>query len=286
VQVARQLGRPRIAAATGRRREAFPGRALPARAREIAQRRGRIPVHRERDAMTRRMALAGGQAAPRIVVGMRAAVPAVDVEVAAAAEGERVVDHHHLLVVAGARRVAVVEPEVHPAVEPLPGALRVAAPGQRNRQRHVPDKHPDVDLRPLRVQRTQHVADALGLSRVGGIRHQRGARVELPSQKQHRGCAWRNAAHTAAKYAWLSTSTARRCARSMRQQVVPAERSGREGGASPALGISLSARYGSEITSSLAAAWLAGVEDDREHPLAVLVQYFCAHIRKGNRRRR
>src|SRR5690606_12036135 len=50
----------------------------------------------------------------RVVIGMRACIPAIRGHVDAAAECNRVIDHRDLLMVSRARRMCMVQPEMHP----------------------------------------------------------------------------------------------------------------------------------------------------------------------------
>ncbi len=85
---------------------------------------------------------------PGVVVEMRGGVPAVRPDIAAAAEGDLVVDHDHLLVVAGAERQLAVEHEFHPrALERLAVGEGEEVLGGRDRHARIPAQDPDVDLR-------------------------------------------------------------------------------------------------------------------------------------------
>src|SRR4051812_6025691 len=92
-------------------------------------------------------------------------VPAAARQVEAADEGDAVVDDDHLLVMAGAHRMLVVEPEREPAmrfqvelVDGQPLAL------ERVQHRVVPAEHITVQVTPGRDYGVEKVAEALGQS--------------------------------------------------------------------------------------------------------------------------
>ncbi len=191
-EAGRHERRPGIAGdalAFGRRRQghALLGRA-PALAGEVAERPGGLAVDHHHHLVARGVLQAARHdpAAVRVEVG--GGIPAVHAEIAAAAEGEAVVDHQHLLVMAGAEGHAGVEREVDPrALEPLARAVREEVLGGRDRQGRLPDQDVDVELGPLVRQAAQQIADLVGpvlLARRVGPKAR--ARVEAPAEQEDR----------------------------------------------------------------------------------------------------
>src|SRR3546814_9245824 len=89
------------------------GSGLPAPAHQLAQRQRSLAVDHQLHVMEGTIALAPRIAAPRIVERVLGGIPPSDRQVEAAGEGHGVVDHHQLLVMAGADRQHVVRSEEH-----------------------------------------------------------------------------------------------------------------------------------------------------------------------------
>ena len=124
----------------------------------------------------------------RIVLQVARRVPPIDADVAAAAKGQRVVDHQHLLMVTGAEWHVVVQPELDAcAAEPFARPVREELLAGGDGQRRLPDQHADIEVRPRLRQRHQ---DAAHLVRIGWsietVWKQPRARIEPPSQQQDR----------------------------------------------------------------------------------------------------
>ena len=123
-----------------------PARLAPALARELTQRGSGGALQRHGRIVPRAVGRAVRHGAARVVVEMRGRVPAVAGHVDAAAEGEAIVDHHDLVVVARAGVGGGVEPGVdalvgHPAHQgeqgraAEQGAQRADVPAQQDRPR-------------------------------------------------------------------------------------------------------------------------------------------------------
>jgi hypothetical protein len=143
----RDAVRPGRRAPRRRRVDALAGRALPALAGELLE-AARGLAHDHQHAVVERP-----RVAPVGLVGpVLGAVPAPGREVEAAAKGERAVDHHQLLVLAGAGRVVAVELEAQPA-QPAELAMRQELAVEREEHQPVPDQQADaqVVLRPQQV---------------------------------------------------------------------------------------------------------------------------------------
>ncbi len=189
LQVRRQPDRPGIVARVlGRGGDRVAGGAQPAAAGELAHGLGRLAVHQHHDLVPGRRAAAAGHDPPRILVEVGGGVPAVGGEVGAATEGDQVVDHQHLLVMAGAVGDAGVQAEAHRrAVEPGPRAVGKEVLRGADRQRAFPDQHAYVEIRPAAGQGLQDVADLV--RRAGDLLRaglQPGAGVEAPAEQQDR----------------------------------------------------------------------------------------------------
>jgi len=122
--------------------------------------------------------------AQRVVDRMLGRVPALDRQIDAADEGERVVDRDGLLVVGGADRMLAVEAEMEARML-LPEALRqlIERGARPEQERDVPDQQVDVKLRGALRQLRQEPAQ-LG-RRVGRIEAH--PRVEVPADDHDPG---------------------------------------------------------------------------------------------------
>ena len=172
----------------GRRQNLAVLGGAPALARQFAERPRRIAVDHHRHLVPRRVLQAAGHDPAAVGVEVGGGVPAVDPEVAAAAEGQPVVDHQHLLVMAGAEGDAGVQGEVDPrALEPSPRPVGEEMLRGADRQGGLPDQHMDVEIGPRGRQLQQQIADLVGSMLLArGIRAQARARVEPPAQQEDR----------------------------------------------------------------------------------------------------
>src|SRR5690606_42143867 len=92
--------------------------------------------------------------APRVRRGVLGRVPALDREVDAAGERERIVDTDQLLMVGGAERMAPIEAKVNARMR-LPGAVEqlLDRAARAVHDRDVPDQKIDVEIRGALDQR-------------------------------------------------------------------------------------------------------------------------------------
>ncbi|WP_421732027.1 hypothetical protein [Brevundimonas sp.] len=163
---------------------AFPGRLEPAFARQIAQRPRRRAVHHAHHLVTRLADDAAGQCTTRIAIQMLVGIPAVGRDVAPTAEGQLVVDHHHLLMMAGADGAGRIQPELHhPLAKPALGAMGIETLRRRDQQRRLPDQQPHIQIGLLLDQHSQLATDLGALVARPRLGIQMGARIELPAQK-------------------------------------------------------------------------------------------------------
>ena len=236
---ARDRRRPPAADASRFGRCASPVARASARAPRASSARRRRAVDHHHHLVPRLVLLARRLAPARVVVRVARRVPAVGGEVAAAAEGDRAVDHQQLLVVAGAEGRAG-EPEADAAAaEPLgrrpgatgPGRPRSAsacprsAPARRGPAGapRAPSRKGPISSR--QVRRPARCSSAPGRRRVRGSKSQPSSRIERRARSM--------ASRAAAKYAALSRRNAALAAASTRQQVSPGRSSDGGGRARP-----------------------------------------------------
>ena len=130
------------------------------------------------------MKAAVGGAPAGVLVEVSGRIPPIAADIAAAADGQAIVDHHDLLMV-GPKGDGVIEAKVHPRVlEPAVGAVGKEILGHADGQIRTPDQNPDVEVRPGRRQIDQELADPVG-SILGplAVRHQARARIEAPAEQ-------------------------------------------------------------------------------------------------------
>ena len=163
-------------------------RAPPALAEQVAEGLGGLPVDHGHHLVPRRVAVLVGHDPPLVDLQVGRRVPAVDRDVAPAGEGDAVVDHHHLLVMAGPEWDMVIQPELDRRVrEPLAGLVREEFLAGGDRQGRLPNQQPHVELRPGSRERDQHVAHLVGIIRaVITVREQARAWIESPTEDQDR----------------------------------------------------------------------------------------------------
>jgi hypothetical protein len=163
-------------------------RVAPALPRQLAQRRGGRPVDHHHHLVTRVVTLLPRHDPPLVLLQVRGGVPAIHRDVAAAAEGDLVVDHQHFLVVAGAEGDGIVQPELHAGVaEPAAGPVGEEFLAGADRQRRVPDQHADIEVGSLARQLDEDMADFVRIvGAVEAVREQPRARVEAPAQQVDR----------------------------------------------------------------------------------------------------
>ena len=112
-------------------------------------------------------------------------IPAVSGEVAATAEGDRIIDDQDLLVVGRAWRMHAIHLVAEPVLwQPSPGPFRPVAALDRERQGHVPDQDVNLKAGALGEEAPEEATECFGLLGPLEIRLERDARVEVPSQEQ------------------------------------------------------------------------------------------------------
>ena len=214
----RRAARP---AATGRLR------GLPALARALPDSRGRVAVDDHLHVVNRNVGTILRIAAPRLDRTVLGRVPAPQGEVDAAAVGHRVVDHDDLLVVSGAERQPVVEPNLDsPALSPAEHPAREKLALRGKDQRMVPEQDSDLELALVPEHTTQQLAELRRANaRVLPSSPRRQVRLcsSQPRMKIERS-ARSNDSRSAPKYSAASINTAARGARTLRQQVSPSTR--------------------------------------------------------------
>jgi hypothetical protein len=127
----------------------------------------------------------GVGARPKVLVTVVAGVPPVRPEIAAAAEGDRIIHNHDLLMMARPEGKLAIQLEDHSGpVEILAGALRVELLGRGDGKRRLPDEQPDIQLGALASDVPQEGGKVL---LVGAIRLgiEEGLRVEGPGEDMH-----------------------------------------------------------------------------------------------------
>ena len=123
-----------------------------------------------------------------VAVQVLGGVPAVGGQVPAPAEGQPVVDHQHLLVMAGAHRHRRVEQEAHRRVlEAGPRPVREEVLGRGHRQGRLPDQDAHVQ-RPVGARQVTQERPGLVAGRPRAVRvgDELGQRVEGPAQQVDR----------------------------------------------------------------------------------------------------
>ncbi len=171
-----------------RSRQRLAGRPQPAIPEQLARGRRRVTVdqrHRLMATVEATVVMAGFYPA-RIVVQMLGRVPPVRSDVAAADEGQGVVDDDRLLVMAGAERQFAVEYELDVrAREGLAVHQREEVLGGRDGHRRLPAKHSHVEIGVL-GQLGQERPDAVAFRALAvrsGVENR--ARLEGPVQQVH-----------------------------------------------------------------------------------------------------
>ena len=144
-----------------------------------------------RHVMAGRIALAPGQAAAGVEVEVVAGVPPVGAQVAAADEGQAAIDDQHLLMVAGAGRQAVVEPELDRRALEIPlGPLAGKPLGHGDDRRHVPGQDADIQRRIERRNPPEKLAQPVGVERIAAalamVGLEPGQGIEHPGQQPDR----------------------------------------------------------------------------------------------------
>ncbi len=164
------------------------GRSQPTPACELAQRPRRFAIDHHHHLVARRRAGAARHDPARILVQVGRGVPAVWSEVGAADEGDQIVDHQHLLMMAGAIGHAGVEAEAHrSAMEPGFGAVREEVLRGADRQGALPDQDPHVQIMTALGEGLQHIADLVcGASDLVRARLQPGAWIKAPPEQKDR----------------------------------------------------------------------------------------------------
>jgi hypothetical protein len=120
-----------------------------------------------------------------IIVG--AGIPAVVCHVDAAAEGERIVDHHDLLVMRGPRRVGAVESELEAAsAHPIQEVEWRSSARQGAKEPQIPLQHPNAELWPAPTEFRQERPKLLRQARQRVIGIELDASIELPADEQDR----------------------------------------------------------------------------------------------------
>jgi hypothetical protein len=128
--------------------QGLAGGLAPALGEQLGQGHGHRTVDQGGHLVAGRVVVAGRQAPAGVVVEVSGGVPAVDADVAAADQGHRTVDHHHLLVMAGAGGQGVVQPVLDLGTgEESRSPLRAEQLRGGDRERHVPGQHPHVQRR-------------------------------------------------------------------------------------------------------------------------------------------
>ena len=178
---------PGVAVARRRDFQHLARRPPPAFARQVAQVLRRRSVQHAHHLVPGRWNHAGRLAPARIAREMLFGVPAIGRDVAAAAEGDLIVDHHHLLMMAGAQNARPVQPELHdPAAEPSLGLVRIEALRRRDQQGRAPDQQAHVQIRLMPHQSLQLMTDLRPAVSQRPLRVKPGAGIELPAQNQDR----------------------------------------------------------------------------------------------------
>jgi hypothetical protein len=170
------------------RRRGFAGGAPPALPRQVAERLGRRSVDHDHHLVPRIMPKQEVHDPAQVDLQVRRRVPTIDADVAAAAEGQLVVDHQHLLVMAGPERHRVVQPELDAAaLEPLARLVREELLRGRDRQGRAPDQQTDVEFGPRVRQLDEDASHFVRIVRpLLAVREQPRARIEAPAQQDHR----------------------------------------------------------------------------------------------------
>lgn len=119
---------------------------------------------------------------------MLGGVPAVRTDVAAAAEGDRIIDDDDLLVVGGPQRQGPVQSKIDPrTVKEAAAAQRKEPLGGRDRKGRLPAQDADLQVRTRLGQGPQERADLLGhRALAGGVVVQNRVRIEGPVQEMDR----------------------------------------------------------------------------------------------------
>jgi hypothetical protein len=173
---------------SGRGSEGLAGRILPTGAGEVAERGRGGAIDHHHHLVARGVEFLVGHDPPRVVVAVARRVPAVDGDVATAAEGHPVVDHQHLLVVTRSEGNLVIELELHRrALEPAPRPVGEELLLRGDRKGRAPDQQADVEVRTRAGQLDQDAADLVGIVwPVVAVREQPRARIEAPAEQQDR----------------------------------------------------------------------------------------------------
>ena len=163
------------------------GRAMPALAREIAERGRAVARHHHADVVERRIGLAAMIDAPWVGDAVRARIPAAAREIIAAHERKRVVDDDHLLMMRRADRMAVVEAEGKAAVRaPVELVDRQPLAFHRVEHREVPRQHVAVQVGLAGDHRIEEFAERLGQPVVCAIGNEAHPAVDIPTEDQDR----------------------------------------------------------------------------------------------------
>ena len=185
LQVRTQVAWPGVGA-TVRRPDPAPGGAPPALARQRAELRGCLTLDRDLHVVKRPVRAAVRSDAPRIVRRVRRGVPATGRQIEAAEERDGIVDHHDLLMMAGAERVVGVEMEPDTTVRPPPeldDGQQLAF--EREQEREAPIEKVNAERAPARDHGVEKAPQILGQA----VRHAVGAQpragLDVPSDHEH-----------------------------------------------------------------------------------------------------
>ena len=182
-EIRRQAFRPRIDPC-GRGRKLFAGGEFPAAIADLGHRSCRFAVDGHLEVVDRLVDRPVVPHADRVVAGVAFRIPALDGQVHAADEGQRIVDADDLLVVRRIERVMGVELDVQPRmVLPIGAEEEGTRRAGRMHDRDAPDEDPDLQLGPLLDEGAEQGAErrrVLGTS----VRAQADAAVEIPADDQ------------------------------------------------------------------------------------------------------
>ena len=175
---------PRVAAGSNRG-EHLARRTAPALAGQLAERARRRAVDGDLHVVERVVRTAVGSDAARVVTVVLGRVPAAQRQVEPTGEGERVVQHDQLLVLARAKRVLVVEPQLKALVaRPRRVEPRREPALERVEQRIVPLEHADLELRAPAHERVEPRPELVREVVDRRVRAKPRAAVEVPADDQ------------------------------------------------------------------------------------------------------
>jgi hypothetical protein len=143
-----------------------------------------MPIHQHHHLVTRGMSILVRENAPWFDLQMSLGVPPVRDNVAATAKRHLVVDDHHLLIVAGAKRHVVRLPKVDRCPrESALGAMSANILVSRDAEWRLPDEYPDFKLRPGAAKLDENPSDLVGIVRpLRAVWNKSGARIERPPE--------------------------------------------------------------------------------------------------------